>query len=94
MSLRGIKIISDGLGHNTKIVDATTGEVLSGLMKHVTAVKWQCGPGGFAEATVELELVSVDVVANFSDSFISQRIADLQALLNARAPQPAAPAEG
>lgn len=50
-----LKIVSDGTGHNTKVLDDVTGEALEG----VTEITWHCAPGEFA--TVEMKLLNVGV---------------------------------
>jgi hypothetical protein len=58
-----IKIISEGTGRTTKVVNAETGELLKG----VRSVKWECpGPGSVAVATLEVILASVEVIGEVS----------------------------
>lgn len=54
-----IKIVSDGTVQGTTVVDAATGEKLSG----VTSVTWSVdATKGYAEATLTVALVEIEAV--------------------------------
>lgn len=54
-----LKIISDGTGRGTKVVDAETGEEL----KYVTEIVWRIEALGYASATVYLDFVAFEGLA-------------------------------
>ncbi len=62
-----IKIISEGRGINTKIINAETGEQLEG----VTSAKWECSANGLAMATLSFINVPVDVEGGKNQNVIS-----------------------
>lgn len=61
-----IRIESGGMGKNSKVVNAETGEHL----ENVYDATWQCNVKGIARATLKLNLVEVDVAAEYDDSAI------------------------
>jgi len=55
-----IKVISEGYGHNTKVINEETGEELEG----VTSIEWSVSPGLLAECTLILNNVPMEIVGN------------------------------
>jgi len=54
-----IKIISDGAGLNTKVIDADTGEIVNGVI----SVKWELtGLKYMAKATIEIVNPQVELI--------------------------------
>lgn len=56
-----IKIVSEGRGATTKVIDADTGEPLQNIDK----VSWSVEAKGLANAVVEFINVPVDVIGEF-----------------------------
>lgn len=52
------KIISEGVGRETKIINAETGE----RVENVTAIHWFCAANGCATATLEFIAVEADLI--------------------------------
>lgn len=60
-----IKIISDGFPHNTKVVNAETGESIDG----VTYIQWTCDArDGIATLVLLLSDIAVEVIGYSEDS--------------------------
>lgn len=56
-----VKIISEGLPHNTKVVDAETGEPIP----HVISISWRCGGRShIPTAILEMELVGAEITVD------------------------------
>lgn len=65
-----IKIMSEGLGRNTKIINAETGEII----EDVRSAKWECDAGGMAKVMLELVNIPVDLqgeldISQFGDTW-------------------------
>ena len=55
-----IKIISDGIGRNTKVVNAETGE----LVENVCGIKWEIhGNKSLAKAEIEFDWIAIEAEA-------------------------------
>jgi len=70
-SLRGIiklKIISDGTSGKTRVVNEYTGEMVKGVYE----VSWRCEISSFAEATIKVRNVPVEVSGTL-DSLLKGR---------------------
>ncbi len=64
-----IKIISDGIGTNTKIINAETGEIIEG----VTSIKWKCSVNKLATATLTFINIPVDVEGEFDNTQLGEK---------------------
>lgn len=54
-----LKIVSDGRGAGTKIIEVATGqEVLAGCVRHIA---WEVGAGSLAQVRIELLPTAVEV---------------------------------
>lgn len=57
-----IKIISDGLPKNTKIINQETGEII----EHVRSIKWECAYDSLATAIIEFVNIPVEIEHNIT----------------------------
>lgn len=64
-----IRIVSEGVGARTKVLDAETGEDLTAKLC-VSKVVWSVEPGGVAKAELTLLNVAVDVVGEWSQRML------------------------
>ena len=64
--MRKIKIVSDGLGRNTRVEDAETGEEINGVYR----IAWEIDVSGIAEVQLWLYGVEVAIVGKLQDVHI------------------------
>ncbi len=55
-----LKIISEGLDKNTKVINVETGEVL----ENVTSIKWGAYPNNLTECTITLHSIPIEVTVH------------------------------
>ena len=65
-----IKIVSDGMPRNTKVVSVETGE----MVDDVNCIDWHITVDGYATATLGFCQIPVDVVAEAPDGFAEQML--------------------
>lgn len=54
-----IKIISEGTGRKSRVINIETGEVIEGVQKAI----WTCEAGGIATAWIKMVNIPIDVKA-------------------------------
>lgn len=60
-----IKIISDGASHNTKVINAETGEMITGI----TYIQWTCDASEvIAKVFMEISDVAVELVGDAAEN--------------------------
>jgi len=70
-TFRKLKVVSNGSGAETVIVDAETGE---DLRLPVTAVRWECAAVGLATLDSEVSFPGRDVKATLAFEFVSAEV--------------------